>query len=186
MPRESKYADKVSFRDVKQAKIGDTVPIEESENKDRQIGSQESQNFQRRQGNYSSLQQRKQTVYVLGDSMIRNVRRQNISRESRMYYTHLKTFSGARVEEMNSKSYAYAKSYSYAKSRKILRLPLNLILERSPLKMLLSKSNNLIRKRLLRSILYPQEFLRKILMFSVQSFKICTTMVYPKVFSLKN
>ena len=100
MPRESKYADKVSSRDVKQAKIGDTVPIEESENKDRQSGSQESQNFQRRQGNNSSQQQRKQTVYVLGDSMIRNVRRQNINRESRMYYTHLKTFSGARVEEM--------------------------------------------------------------------------------------
>ena len=54
MPRESKYADKVSSRDVKQAKIGDTVPIEESENKDRQSGSRESQNFQRRQGNYSS------------------------------------------------------------------------------------------------------------------------------------
>ena len=97
MPRESRYADKVSSIDAKQAKIGDTVPIKESENKGRQSGSQESQN---KQGNSSSQQQHKQTVYVLGDSMIRNVRRQNINRESGMYYTHLKTFSGARVEEM--------------------------------------------------------------------------------------
>ena len=44
-------------------------------------------------------------------------------------------------------------------------------LERSPLKMLLSKSKNSIRIRPLRSIPYPQKFLRKILMFSVQSFK---------------
>ena len=45
---------------------------------------------------------------------------------------------------------------------------------------------NLVRIRLLRSIPYPLEFLRKILMFSAQSFKFCTTMVYPKVSFLKN
>ena len=100
VPRESTYADAVSSRDVKEAKFRDPVHIKESKNKDWQSGSQERQNFQQRQGNYSSQQQHKQTVYVLGDSMIRNVRRQNVNRESRMHYTHLKTFSGARVEEM--------------------------------------------------------------------------------------
>ena len=52
--------------------------------------------------NQSRMRSRKPTVSIVGDSMIRKIRRQDINREAPRVKTSIKTFPGATIEQMKS------------------------------------------------------------------------------------
>ena len=52
--------------------------------------------------NQSRMRGRKPTVSIVGDSMIRKIRRQDINREAPQVKTSIKTFPGATIEQMKS------------------------------------------------------------------------------------
>ena len=64
--------------------------------------SLESNEKFRKGKNQSRMRSQKPTVSIVGDSMIRKIRRQDINREAPQVKTSIKTFPGATIEQMKS------------------------------------------------------------------------------------
>ena len=64
--------------------------------------SLESNEKFRKVKNQSRMRSQKPTVSIVGDSMIRKIRRQDINREAPQVKTSIKTFPGATIEQMKS------------------------------------------------------------------------------------
>ena len=64
--------------------------------------SLESNEKFRKVQNQSRMRSQKPTVFIVSDSMIRKIRRQDINREAAQVKTSIKTFPGATIEQMKS------------------------------------------------------------------------------------